>query len=159
MTMYFEEFVVGQRFESQGRTITESDVVSFAAWSWDTNPVHTDAVAAAQGRFGERIAHGVLGLSVAMGLAARLGVFEGSSIALLGVDEWRFVEPLVIGDTVRCVVEIESVRRTSRGDAGILGRRFTLLNHRDAVVQEGRIGLMVSLRPDGAPGNGTPPGK
>jgi acyl dehydratase len=145
--MYFEDFAAGQEFVSQGRTITESDVATFAASSWDTNPVHTDAEAAAAGRFGERIAHGILGLSVAMGLASRLGVFEGSSIALLGVDEWRFLKPLLIGDTVHCRVEILDVRLTSKGDAGILSRRFSLVNTRDEVVQQGRIGLMVSVRP------------
>ena len=147
MTYYFEDFRPGQVFLSQARTLTETDVVTFAGWSWDTNPVHTDAESARHGRFGERIAHGVLGLSVAMGLASRLGVFESCSIALLGIDDWRFRRPLSIGDTVRCRVEILYTRLTSKGDAGILSRRFTLLNQRDEVVQEGEIGLMVSVRP------------
>jgi acyl dehydratase len=147
--VHFEDFREGQVFESQGRTITEADVVSFAGWSWDTNPVHTDAQASAGGRFGQRIAHGLLGLSVAMGLASRLGVFEDSSIALLGVDGWRFHLPLLIGDTVRCRVEILEARLTSRGDAGILRRGFALLNQRDETVQSGEIGLMVSRRPVG----------
>ncbi|MEN3122057.1 MaoC/PaaZ C-terminal domain-containing protein [Janibacter terrae] len=71
---YFEDFAAGQVFRTQGRTITEADLVGFAGWSWDTNPVHTDAVHTADGRFGRPIAHGVLGLSVAMGLASRLGI-------------------------------------------------------------------------------------
>ena len=147
MTYFFEDFRTGQVFRSQGRTITEADVVMFAGWSWDTNPVHTDAESAQLGRFGEQIAHGVLGLSVAMGLASRLGVFEGSSIALLGIDGWQFRRPLMIGDTVQCQVEILDARLTSKGDAGILRRRFTLLNQRDESVQQGEIGLMVSRRP------------
>ena len=145
--MFFEDFEVGQVFTSQGRTITETDVVLFAGWSWDTNPPHTDAEAMRDSRFGGRIAHGMLGISVAMGLASRLGVFEDSSIALLGIDEWRFTAPIRIGDTVRCRVEIVGARPTSRGDAGILDRRFELRNQHDEVVQEGRIGLMVSKRP------------
>ncbi len=147
MAHYFEDFHPGQVFTSQARTISESDVVTFAGWSWDTNPVHTDAESAAQGRFGERIAHGVLGLSVAMGLASRLGVFESCSVALLGIDDWRFRRPLRVGDTVRCRVQILDTRLTSQGDTGILQRRFTLLDHRDDVVQEGEIGLMVHVRP------------
>ena len=145
--MFFEDFEVGQVFTSQGRTITETDVVLFAGWSWDTNPPHTDAESMRDSRFGGRIAHGMLGISVAMGLASRLGVFEDSSIALLGIDEWRFTAPIRIGDTVRCRVEIVGARATSRGDAGILDRQFELRNQRDEVVQEGRIGLMVSKRP------------
>ncbi len=146
---YFEDFHPGQVFLSQGRTITETDVVTFAGWSWDTNPVHTDAESARHGRFGERIAHGLLGLSVAMGLTSRLGVFEACSIALLGIEDWQFRRPLLIGDTVRCRVEILATRLTTKGDAGILQRRLTLLNQREEVVQAGDIGLMVSLRPDG----------
>jgi acyl dehydratase len=149
VSWYFEDFSPGQVFLSQARTVTEADVVTFAGWSWDTNPVHTDAESARQGRFGDRIAHGLLGLSVAMGLASRLGVFESCSIALLGIDGWRFRRPLRIGDTVRCRVEILDTRPTSRGDAGILRRRFTLLDQHEEALQDGEIGLMVSLRPGG----------
>lgn len=148
--MFFEDFAVGQTFTSQGRTITETDVVLFAGWSWDTNPPHTDAESMRESRFGERIAHGMLGLSVAMGLASRLGVFEDSSIALLGVDDWRFHAPIRIGDTVHVTVEITGTRRTSGGDAGILSRRFTLTNQTGEVVQSGDIGLMVRTRPGAA---------
>jgi len=144
---WFEDFEVGQRFTSQGRTITEADIGGFAAWTWDTNPVHTDAVYAAAGRFGVPIAHGMLGISVAMGLASRIGVFETCSIALLGIDEWRFLSPIVAGDTVRCELEIVGARLTSRGDTGLLERKFALINQRDQRVQSGRIGLMVALRP------------
>jgi acyl dehydratase len=149
VTYWFEDFHPGQVFRSQGRTITETDVVTFAGWSWDTNPVHTDAEHVRSGRFGERIAHGVLGLSVAMGLASRLSVFESCSIALLGVDDWRFRRPLRIGDTVRCHVEITGTRLTSGGDAGILHRHFTLLDQHGQTVQEGDIGLMAAVRPAG----------
>jgi acyl dehydratase len=146
-TLFLEDFEVGQVFLTQGRTVTEADVATFAALTWDTNEVHTDAHAAADGRFGERIAHGVLGLSFAMGLASRLGVFEGSSVALLGVEEWRFVAPIRLGDTIRCRVEIVGVRRTSAGDAGVLDREFTLTDQRGEVVQSGRIPLLVKARP------------
>jgi acyl dehydratase len=149
VTHYYEDFRPGQVFLSQGRTITEADVVTFAGWSWDTNPVHTDAEGARHGRFGARIAHGLLGLSVAMGLASRLGVFEFCSIALLGIDDWRFRRPLLLGDTVRVRVEILGTRLTSKGDAGILHRRFTLLNQREEDIQDGEVPLLVSLRPGG----------
>jgi acyl dehydratase len=148
----YEDFEVGQVFTTQGRTITETDLVMFAAWSWDTNPPHTDAESMRDGRFGERIAHGMLGISVAMGLASRLGIFEDSSVALLGIDDWRFTGPILIGDTVRCRVEIVGARLTSKGDAGILDRRFELVNQRDEIVQHGRIGLMVRTRPHSSSG-------
>lgn len=148
----FEDFEAGQVFLSQGRTITEADVVTFAGWSWDTNPVHTDAIATESSRFGKPIAHGLLGMSVAMGLASRLGVFEGCSVALLGVDEWRFHRPIFIGDTVRCRIEITATRLTSSGATGILERRFELLESDDSVVQSGQIDLMVRARRGVLPG-------
>lgn len=144
---YFEDFAAGQRWTTQYRTITESDVATFAGWSWDTNPVHTDAVSAADGRFGERIAHGLLGMSVAMGLVSRLGVFEHCSIALLGVDAWRFVGPVLLGDSLRCELEITGVRLASNRTSGVLERTFTLINQHDAVVQAGEINLLVATRP------------
>ncbi|MFC6705478.1 MaoC/PaaZ C-terminal domain-containing protein [Flexivirga alba] len=144
---FFEDFAVDQVFHTPGRTITEADIVSFAGWSWDTNPVHTDAVHSASGRFGQPIAHGLLGLSVALGLVSRLGVFERCSIALLGIDGWRFEHPVVVGDTVRCTLRITGTRATSNGKAGILDRELTLTNQDDTVVQRGNIGLTVARRP------------
>lgn len=139
----FDDFEIGQVFESQRRTISDADIVTFAGWSWDTNPVHTDAVGQADSRFAGPIAHGLLGMSVAMGLASRIRVFEGCSVALLAVDEWRFLAPIKPGDTVRARVEIIATRRNSSGETGILQRRFTLINHHDVEVQQGRIDLMV----------------
>jgi acyl dehydratase len=144
---YFEDFEAGQVFRTQGRTITESDLVIFAGWSWDTNPLHTDAAYSATQRFETPIAHGLLGMSVALGLAARLGVFESCSVALLGVDRWRFLRPLLVGDTVTCEVAITGTRPTSRGDAGVLDREFRLYNQNDELVQQGSIGLLVTRHP------------
>ena len=144
---YFENFAAGQTFTSQGRTILDADIAGFAAWSWDTNPVHTDAELMASSRFGQRIAHGLLGMSVAMGLTSRIGVFETCSIALLGVEDWRFLAPVLVGDTLSCRVEILAARLTSSGESGILDRRFTLLNQRKETVQAGRIGLLVAVSP------------
>ena len=110
-TLWLEDFAVGQEFSTQSRTITETDLVNFAGWSWDTNPVHTDAVGASAGRFGAPIAHGLLGMSIAMGLVSRLGIFEGSSIALLEVNNWRFIRPIFVRDTVRCLIRIDSSRQ------------------------------------------------
>ncbi len=144
---HFEDFAPGQVFLSQGRTILDTDLAGFAAWSWDTNPVHTDAELMASSRFGQRIAHGLLGMSVALGLVSRLGVFESCSVALLSVEDWTFRRPVLVGDTVRCRVEILGTRWTSSGGTGVLDRRLTLLNQRGETAQTGRMGLLVSGRP------------
>jgi len=147
LPLYLEDLEAGQSFVSPGRTITEADVVSFAAWTNDNNQVHTDVEFAKATRYGQRIVHGMLGASLCLGLIARTGVFEGSAVALLGIDQWRFTAPIFIGDTVTCTVDILSTRLTSKGDFGIVERQVTLRNQRDETVQAGRMDLMVALRP------------
>lgn len=146
LPLYLEDLKTGQSFVSPGRTITEADVMSFAAWTNDNNQVHTDAEFAKGTRYGQRIVHGMLGASLCLGLIARTGVFEGSAVALLGIDQWRFSAPIFIGDTVTCTVDILSTRPTSKGDFGIVERQVTLRNQRSEVVQSGRMDLMVARR-------------
>jgi len=141
-----EEFEVGQVDTSRARTITETDVVMFSWISGDVNPMHTDAEHSAKSPLGQRIAHGALGLSVATGLSAGLGYLEGSAVAALGVDEWKFVRPILFNDTIRLRATVVSARTTSRPDRGVLVRRMELLNQRDEVVQEGLMTTMVLTR-------------
>ncbi|MEP9383058.1 MaoC/PaaZ C-terminal domain-containing protein [Nocardioides cheoyonin] len=149
MALYFEDFEEGQTFVTPARTVTEADVVSFAAWTGDYNPVHTDAEFARGTRFGQRIGHGVLGVSLCLGLMSRIGVFEGSAVALLGIDDWRFRLPLLIDDTVHCRITIVGTRLTSSGTTGVLQRRFELVNQRGEVLQDGRMDVMVYCRGQG----------
>lgn len=146
MPHYLEDLEAGQTFVSPGRTITEADVMSFASWTNDNNQVHTDVEFASKTRYGQRIVHGLLGTSLCLGLIARTGVFEGSAVALLGIDAWRFAQPIFIGDTVTCTVEILSTRLTSKGTTGIVERMVTLANQRGEIVQQGRMDLMVLTR-------------
>lgn len=144
---YFEDLPVGLRATSPGRTITESDVVTFAGLSGDYAEIHTNAVAAESSVFGARVAHGLLGLAVQSGLLSRTPL--GSrvrALAFLGL-EWRFTGPIHIGDTVRLEVEVEDRRETSRPDRGVVVLRRRLLNQRGDVVQEGTTSLLVARRP------------
>jgi acyl dehydratase len=141
-----EDFAVGQVDESRARTVTETDIVTFSWVSGDVNPMHTDAVHSAKSPIGQRIAHGALGLSIATGLSASLGYLEGSAIAALGIDEWRFLKPILFNDTVRLRATVVSNRLTSKPDRGVLVRRMDLLNQRDEVVQTGLMSTMVLSR-------------
>ncbi len=143
---YIEEFEAGQVDESRARTITETDVVQFSWISGDVNPMHTDAVHSAKSPIGERIAHGALGLSVATGLSAGLGYLEGTAVAALGIDEWKFLKPILFNDTIRLRATVVSTRLTSKPDRGVLVRRMELLNQRDEVVQTGLMTTMVLTR-------------
>lgn len=143
---YFEDFEVGDTFVTPSRTVGLADIATFAGLSGDYNPIHTDAEFARESQFGQRIAHGVLGMSILTGLITRLGVFEASTIALLGIEEWRFKGPVFDGDTIHVKVLIEDKTLTSDGRRGVLRRRYQLTNQRGEVVQEGVMPLLVKCR-------------
>ena len=147
MPRYFEDWSVGDSVTTPARTITEGDVVQFAQLTGDWNPIHTDVEFAKTTPYGQRLAHGLLGLSFAIGLLDRTGAFSGSVIANLGIVDWKYPKPLFIGDTIRVAVTITEKRLTSDGTRGIVGRHFTVRNQRDEVVQEGSSPVMIRLRP------------
>lgn len=146
-TLYYEDLEVGQTFRSPARTVTEADLTIFSMVSGDWNPIHSDAEYARETPYGERIVHGVLGMAIVTGMFDRLGIFEDSALALLGIDEWRFRAPILVGDTIHMELDIADKRLTSKGDRGIIDRRIRLVRHDGMVLQDGRMGMMIKLRP------------
>ena len=145
--MYIDDFKVGQIDFSPGRTITETEVVTYSWISGDTNPMHTDAEHAKNTPIGQRLAHGTLCLSVCTGLSARIGQLDGTAIAALGIDEWKFVKPVFIGDTVTLRTTVVTARISStKPDRGVLVRRMDLLNQGGDVVQTGLMTTLVKSR-------------
>ncbi len=144
--LYFEDVEVGFRFETPGRTVTEADLVAFAALSGGFNPLHSDAVFAAGTIYGERIAQGVLVLSYATGLRQRAGLFDGTLMGLLEVRSWRFLAPVRIGDTIRVVNEVTELRPTSKPDRGLMVQRVQVLNQDDTVVNDGELVALLKRR-------------
>ena len=143
---YFEEFAVGERFVTRGRTITEADIVAFAALTGDYNPLHVDADFGKTTQFGERIAHGMLGASYAVGLIAALGLTEGTVIAIVHMT-WDFTTPIKIGDTIHVDQTVKSMRETKKADRGIIIFEVNLINQRGEVVQKGERVLLVARKP------------
>ena len=141
-----EDFIVGDQAESPGRTITETEVVTYSWISGDVNPMHTDTEYAARSPIGQRIAHGTLGMSVVTGLSARMGELDGTAIAALGVDDWNFLAPICIGDTVHLRTTVQEARASSKPDRGIVTRLMELINQEGAVVQRGVMKTMVYTR-------------
>lgn len=147
MTMYLEDFAAGQVFETPARTVTEADVVAFAGLSGDYNPLHTDAEFCAGTPFGQRIAHGMLGMSIMTGLAARTGMLDGSALAFLGIEDWRFLKPVLFGDTIRVRITVADVRAASKPGTGVLKRKVEILNQRGEVAQAGHLLTLIRARP------------
>lgn len=144
--MYFEEFTEGTQVVSQGRTITEADIVNFAGISGDFNVIHTNAEFGKTTPFGERIAHGLLVLSVATGLGMQLGFLDGTALAFIGL-EWKFKAPVKIGDTVHLVAQVKQTKAMKALGGGFVIFDARVLNQRDEVVQEGTWTVLVKSRP------------
>src|SRR5260370_9197017 len=124
---YFDEIEVGEAYESPGRTVTEADIVIFAGLSGDYNVLHTDAEYMKASIFGERIAHGLLGLSMQHGLAARGE--PAAAHGLLSGLKWKFKGPIKIGDTVHVLSRIASKKDGPDPGRGLVTLGAPLLNH------------------------------
>lgn len=142
MGRLFDEFRVGQRFRTPGRTITAADIGAFAGLTGDYNPVHTDESFAAATEFGACVAHGPMGIGMAFGLASRLDLIDGTVIALLGVS-WDFKAPVRPGDTVHADITVAEMRAVKRADRGLLSLGIALVNQHGAVAQAGTARLLM----------------
>jgi 3-hydroxybutyryl-CoA dehydratase len=146
----FDELEVGAAFSTAGRTITESDLVSFAALTGDRHPLHTDARWAEASPFGERVAHGMLVLSYALGLVP----FEPAHVvALRGVDGVVFKRPAHIGDTIRVEGRVDSLEPLD-GATGLVTCAWKVLNQRDETLARAKLRVVwrraaqASARPE-----------
>lgn len=145
--LYFEDFHPGQTVTSQGRTVTEADIIAFAGLSGDWSAIHSNAVYAAQHPAGQRVAHGLLGLSIASGLAVRLGFLEESLITFREIDQWKFSLPIFIGDTLHMKMLITQTRPTPRLNGGMVTFTVELINQDGRIVQHGAWSVLVKTRP------------
>ena len=146
MPRYLDDFSEGQTFTTPRRTITETDVVNFSALTGDWNPIHTDAVFAAESAFGERIAHGPMSIGMAFGLLSRIDMFDGSVLALRNV-EWGFEAPVRIGDTVHLEATVEEVSAHPRSkDRGRLTMTAKYVNQDGKTVSTGRFTVVIARK-------------
>jgi acyl dehydratase len=142
---FFDDIEVGEEYESPGRTVTEADIVLFAGVSGDYNVVHTDAELMKTSSFGERIAHGLLVLSMQAGLLAR-AMRPNAKITSAALRR-KFKGPIKIGDTIRVRAKVIAKKDGPEPDRGLVTLSRTILNQRDEVVQEGETDLIVERGP------------
>ncbi|MBT2533410.1 MaoC family dehydratase N-terminal domain-containing protein [Arthrobacter sp. ISL-48] len=144
---YLEELDLGQQWTSAGRTVTEFDVVTFATWSGDMHPLHTNEEYAKTTEFGTRLFHGPGALSIAFGLEMALGWKNGSAIAFLGIDNWNLRAPIRIGDTISVREEVIGIKPSaSKSDRGVVTTRVQILNQDGVICQEGDWIVLLSRR-------------
>lgn len=143
--MYFEDFRVGQRFQSPPHVVTEQALEQFANVSGDKSPIHVDSDYAASTQFGQRLVHGPYGLARFFGALHDMRIVEGTVIGLLDTN-WRYLQPLFVGDTITFDITVTRCRRTSAGDRGVVNRHVVLTREDGTVLQEGTTAFMVKAR-------------
>lgn len=145
----YADLRVGMSFRSPGRTITDADLVGFAGLTGDYSELHTSDVYAKNSQFGRRVAHGLLGLAYAHGLMwARTGELRETAVAFLGINDWKFVGPIFVGDTIFVNYRLAELRESkSRPSQAIAVFEVSVVNQNEKVVQHGRKALLVSKEP------------
>lgn len=157
----YADLHVGMSFRSPGRTITDADLVGFAGLTGDYSELHTSEVYAKNSQFGRRVAHGLLGLAYAHGLMwARTGELRETAVAFLGINEWKFLGPIFVGDTIFVNYQISELRDSkSRPTQAIAVFDVSVVDQNDRMVQRGSKALLISKIPLEAVSASASPGK
>jgi len=145
--LYFDEFEAGQRIITAARTITEGDVVSFAGLTGDFNQIHIDAEFSQNSPFGQRVAHGLLVLSISMGLVVQTGVMEGTVLAFREIQEWKFSKPVFLGDTLHVELIVLETKEIPRLGGGSVLIEAKVINQRAEIVNKGVWNALLASRP------------
>lgn len=130
----FEEFTVGEVFESYARTITEADIVNFTCFAGLKLPLFIDEEFCKKNSpFGTRIVPGLMTASIAAGMME--DILGPYTLAALGLDQFRFTSPLKAGDTIHVRITVEQKKDTKNPDRGVLSSR------QQVVQQDGKVAL------------------
>lgn len=143
---YFEDVEVDRTLVTRGRTITEADIVQFAALTGDYNPMHTDAEYMKTHPMKQRVAHGMLTLSYSIGQLYQLGFMERTVLAFRGL-EMKFSLPVVIGDTIHARLTVKEKKEMKRLGGGIVTAELKIVNQEGKTVQSGTLELLMATRP------------
>jgi acyl dehydratase len=142
--LFYEDLNVGDEHQSSGRTVTETDVVSFAGLSGDFNNMHIDEEFAKKTVFGTRVAHGLCVLSIASGLWFTMPRL--ATIAFMGLEDWRFSGAVKFGDTICIARKLVEKRDHKRPNMGFLIFEVNVHNQSDEVVQKGKWVILVQRK-------------
>lgn len=142
--LYFDDMEIGQEWHSGGRTVTEADIVNFAGFSGDFNPIHIDHEFAKGTPFRRPIAHGFGIFCIASGLGVMTPPVR--TMALLRVHDWKFQAPVFAGDTIKCKSRVVEKTVRGRGRRGEVVWHRSIVNQDGKIVQEGEVVTMIQCR-------------
>ncbi len=141
--VHFEEFRVGDRYRTLGRTVAEYEILSFVTLTGFTEPLFMDLeYIQRESVFKTRVAPGVLTFAIAEGLTIQTGILHGTGLALLSYDV-RVLAPVLAGDTIHVEIEVTDKRETKKADRGVVTFRHRVVNQRGEAVMEATIARMV----------------
>lgn len=144
---YFEDMKIGDKVVTGGKTITDSMITTIVGIAGYTEPIFHDEEFAKKTPFGGRIAPGLVALLVAGGLSEQAGYFEGSSIAMMGMNNIKFLAPIKAGDTLHVEMELIDKKETSKPDKGLTWDKKNCINQRGEVVAQVDCIHLVKRRP------------
>ena len=146
MSMYWEDFEVGKRYDTYGRTVTEGDLSLFCAFVGYHVPLFINEEYAKRTQYGGRIAPSAFTMSVSTAMTEAL--FRDTVISLLSVERGHFLAAVRAGDTIHTEVEVVSKRETKTPEKGIVTVRDHVLNQNDETVFEIDKIVMLKRRAD-----------
>ncbi|MDQ7024764.1 MAG: MaoC/PaaZ C-terminal domain-containing protein [Anaerolineae bacterium] len=144
--LYYEEFDVGQMLVTRGRTVTEADIVQFGTLTGDFNPMHMDAEYCKTSFMGKRVAHGMLGISYAIGQLYQLGVLDGTILAFREL-EAKFSVPIFIGDTITIKATVKEKKDAARLGGGMVKFDLRIINQEGKTITKAGITLLMASKP------------
>ncbi len=145
--LYYEDFKVGDKFTTPAKTITEATITIMVGLGGFTLPLFSDEEYAKTTIYKGRIAPGRMTLFMMGGLDEQLGIFDGTVVALVGIDKVRIKHPLRAGDTIKVELEITGKRETKNPKHGIVIHQETCLNQRGEIVLEEEVTHLMMRKP------------
>lgn len=147
MALGWEDFPVGKSIITQGITVTESHITQFSGLTGDMYPAHSNAIWAERSPFEQRIAHGPLTFSLAVGCMFQSGFYGDAIIAWLSGDKMRATAPVLIGDTIQVNATVVHSRPTKDGQSGVVELDYTVTNQHSKTVMTISLTMLMRNRP------------
>jgi 3-hydroxybutyryl-CoA dehydratase len=144
--LYYEDYQIGTTMRTRARTITEADIVQFGSLTGDFNPMHFDAEYMKTHMLGQRIAHGMLTISYAIGQAYQLGIMEKTVLAFREIN-MKFSAPVFIGDTIHVDLEVKELKDAARMGGGLVTFGAKVVKQDGTSVQKGDWIVLVATKP------------
>lgn len=151
-TLYFEDFQLGETFRSPSKTITDAHFLFFSGLTGDSHPIHYDDEYAKSTRFGGRVAHGLLLTAMTAAGASSLSPLIEESIVAFVEQSARFLQPVLIGDTIAPALEVSEL--IPKRNVGLVRLTSRITNQRGETVLEGTHAYLVKRRPDNSDSGG-----